>query len=235
MPFGFFQNENLANGLPPSGQFQAGVSDVDTNGTSVESGILLPWMSDPDASWMYYDIAVLCVLDSGIVVHRRLPSFDGYNDALASCSITDGNISSLTGLGVNLKSNDKFDDIVQRMAHSQYWFCLFGEAMRVGYQVPIPGLLKMSDGNEFIPHDENPQRAYNKIVGNYSGVPLWYAQWSSWYTLASPPKVQLLPPANLAAHITADVTLPTDGMQAPFSQPDDAAQLNDPFPAGVQS
>lgn len=226
MSFAQFKNENEAAGLPIKGNFQAGVSNVDS-GMNNERGILIPWASDPSASWMYYDITLSCILDSGIVTHRHLPQVDNTADTLASCFVSDPDIDKIINKGVNLKSNDRYDDVVQRMAHSQYRFCLSGQAIRIGYQVPIPGLVKMSNGAKFIPHDGNPQRAFNKIAGNYSGVPLWYAKWELWYTLASAPKVQMSPPANLAAHIGADETLP-EGMQAPQSQPDSEALPNAP-------
>lgn len=225
-------NENVSNGLSKDAQFQVGVSDFDTLGKPAESGILLPIASDASASWVYYDVALACQLDSGIVVHRRLPQVDNTADTLASCMITDKDIDKLTGKGVNLISNDKFADVVQRMAHAQYWFRLYGQAMRVGYQIPIPGL-KQVGGVKAIPHDENRQWAYNKIVGNYSGVILWYAQWSLWYTVAAPPVSQQVPPPNLAVHIAGDAKLP-EGMQSPFSQPDDNAQTTMPLTQGIQ-
>ena len=217
-----FKNENIAQKLPKNAKFQAGVSNYDPPGRPVEQGITLPWASLGEASWVYYDVTLLNVLDSGIVVHRTLPQYDRTADTLASCDITDPTIDRLTGRGVNTISNDKFTDIVQRMGHSRYWFRLFGQAMRIGYQVPIPGIKRVADVKA-IPHDENPQWAYNKIVGNYSGAPLWHAQWSLWYTVAEPPKAQQTPPQNVAVHIGGNVVLPKE-LQAPFSQPDDEAQ-----------
>lgn len=227
MPFALFENENVADDLSEDAPFQSGVSNFDTESTSPEKGILIPWASEGDASWVYYDVAIACLLDNGVVVHRHLPQASKANDTLSSVDITDANIDKITGRGVNLKSVDDYDDVVQRMAHSRYWFRLYGQAMRVGHQVPIPGL-KTVAGVKAIPHDENPQWGYNKIVGNYSGVPLWYAQWSLWYTVSDPPKTAQVPPPNLAAHIAGDVKLP-DGMQAPFSQPDDEAEASNPI------
>jgi hypothetical protein len=188
----------------------------DPVGVPVETGVELPTPNER-ANWVYYDCALGCVLDSGIVVHRRLPQHDYEPDTLASCYADEAGIDTLTGLGVNLKSNDKFQDVVQRMAHSRYWFKLWGQAMRVGEQVPIPGLKEVG-GVKAYPHDSNPQWAYNKVVGNYSGQVLWYAQWSLWYTLAEPPKKNQNPPANLAQHIGVAKSAPV-GMQAPWTQP----------------
>lgn len=225
MAFQFFENENEANGLPKNSQFQVGISNFDP-GTQPEKGIMLPSMTDPAASWVYYDIALACLLDSGIVTHNVLPTVDNTADTLAFCDISDPAIDVMTGRGVNLKSNDDYKDIVQRMAHSRYWFRLYGQAMRMGHQVPIPGM-KSIGGVKAIPHDDNPQFAYNKIIGNYSGLVLWHAVWSLWYTVSEPPAKQQVPPANLAQHIAGDVKIP-DGIQSPFSQPDNLAQKSQP-------
>lgn len=205
-----------------------GLFNEDSASTVYEAGVLLPTPNER-ANWLYYDVAVGCALDSGIVVHRDLPQIDSPMDTLASCDVNQPDMDVLTGLGVNLKSKDSFSDTVQRMAHSRYWFRLWGQAMRVGEQIPIPGL-KTIGGVDVVPCKvpkeygaQFPQWAYNKIVGNYSGQILWYAQWSLWYTLASPPKKQEAPPQNIAQHIgvTKQVNI---GMQAPLSAPDDSAK-----------
>ncbi len=217
-----FVNENVNIGLPKDSRYQVGISNEDVGNIAVEAGVALATPVER-ANWMYYDIALGCLLDSGIVVHRRLPQVNNVADTLASCDIADPNIDLLTGRGVNLISNDIYTDVVQRMAHSQYWFRLWGQAMRVGEQIPIPQLKKVA-GEIAIPHDKNVQWAYNKIVGNYSGQQLWYAEWSLWYTLATAPKANQMPPQNLAQHI--DGTPRKPDMQAPFSAPDDDAQPN---------
>ncbi len=229
MPFALFKNENVAQGLPKNGQFQAGVSNFDS-GVVVEQGVKLPWAAIPEASWVYYDVAVVCHLDSGIVVHRRMPGVDNGFDTLASFDVADPRPDQIIDKGVNLVSKDQFADIVQRMGHARYWFNLVGQALRVGYQVPIPGI-KVIAGVPAIPDDSRTQLAFNKIIGNYSGAPLWHAKWSLWYTVAVPPKSAQMPPANLAAHISGDAKLPdgANGIQAPFSQPDDAAQTTQPL------
>lgn len=195
--------------------------NTDVSGPPLETGVKL-LVPTGRANWVYYDITLECQLDSGIAVHRALPQKDTAWDTLGSCDISDPGIDQLTGRGVNLVSNDDYQDLVQRMAHSQYWFQLFGQAMRIGEQVPIP-MLKKVGGVTAVPYDKNPQLAHNKIVGNYSGQILWHAQWSLWYTLASAPKAQQAPPQNLAQH--------TDGksygdMQAPWTQVEDDSAVN---------
>ena len=218
-----FKNTNTVFNLPKNGAFQVGKSDTDT-GKVIEQGVLLPWPSDPSASWLYFDCAIGSMLDSGIVVHNRLPQVNRGFDTLAQCSLDDPNLDKITGPGVNLKCKDQYQDIVQRMGHARYWFRIWGQAMRVGLQVQIPGI-KTIGGVPAIPYDKNPQWGYNGIApgGNYSGVILWYAQWSLWYTTAIPPNSNVVPAANPAAHISSAAPLPT-GMQAPFSQPDDNAE-----------
>lgn len=219
------KNNNVALGLSESNPFQVGRSNSDDGGSNFESNILLPWSSDVAATWVYYDCAVGTMLDSGIVVHHRLPQVDRTYDTLASCSLDDPNLDRLTGFGVNLKCNDQYTDIVQRMGHARYWFRIWGQALRVGYKVPIPGI-KTVGGVTAIPYDKNPQWGYNTISpnGNYSGVILWYAQWSLWYTILTPPVDQNIPTANPSAHIKGDTQPPRNGIQSPFSQPDDNAR-----------
>ncbi len=222
-----FLDNNVAAGLRANAPFQVGVSDVDPN-TTIEQGIEIPWSSDPAGSYVYYDCAVGVMLDSGIVVHNRLPQVNRTVDTLASVALDDPNLDQLTGFGVNLRCNDQYQDIVQRMGHARYWFRIWGQALRVGYQIPIPGI-KLIGGVPAVPYDKNPQWAYNSIApgGNYSGVILWRAQWSLWYTTALPPYSQSIPAADPSAHITGTAKPPT-GMQSPYSQADDEAVVNAP-------
>lgn len=193
--------------------------------TRSELSQLLPWSSDKSASYVYYDCTVGVMLDSGIVVHNRLPQVDNKYDTLASVQLDDPNLDKLSGFGVNLNCLDQYTDIVQRMGHARYWFRLWGQAMRVGYQIPIPGI-KTIGGVPAIPYDRNPQWAYNSIVpgGNYGGVILWIARWSLWYTTAVPTTNNTIPVADPTAHINA-ATKPPDNIQVPFSQPDDNAVI----------
>ena len=203
-------------------QRKISVPNVDA-GEVLERGVFLPWSSDVQATWVYYECAVGVMLDSGLVVHNRLPQVDNDADTLASCKLDDPNLDKLTGFGVNLKCKDQYEDILQRMGHARYWFRLWGQALRVGHKVPIPGITTIG-GVKAIPYDKNPQWAFNVIApgGNFGGVILWHAAWSLWYTTLKPPTSQTIPTANPSAHIKADAKLPA-GIQAPFSQKDDNA------------
>jgi hypothetical protein len=195
-----------------------GVSDLDS-GIILEKGAKLPWASMSRASYMYYDCYVQLYLDSGMVVHRQLPqSNPAKNDTLGTVFIGDKDIDEIKDMGVNSVSKDTYTDTVQRMAHAVYRFALRGQALRVGYQIPIP-CMKTVGGVPAIPDDSTPQTAFNRILGNYSGVALWHARWELWYTVAVPPKEDVLPPANLAAHIRGDQELP-DNIQVPWTYPD---------------
>lgn len=215
-----FKNENASSKLPPAGRFQVGRSDLD-NDAIIESGIDIPWASDPAGSYVYYDCTIGVMLDSGVVVHNRLPQVDNTADSLSSTTLDSSNLDRLTDRGVNLQSNDRFTDIVQRMGHSRYWFRIWGQALRIGYRIPIPGIRTIG-GVPAIPHDNNPQWATNSIVpgGNYGGIPLWRAMWSLWYTVVVPPTANTIPAADPSAHITGDRRLPA-GVQSPWSPADD--------------
>lgn len=226
-----FKNDNTAQGISKTSTYQIGESDIDRN-RNVEQNQIIPWAMDPAASYAYYDCSVMSVLDSGIVVHNRLPQVNNTPDTLSSIAIDDPALDTYinSGGGVNLKCMDQYQDIVQRMGHARYWFRIWGQALRVGYQIPIPGI-KTIGGVPAIPYDRNPQWAYNRILpgGNYSGVVLWHAVWSLWYTTAVPPTTDYVPAVDASAHITGAATptaSPVGGMQAPFSQADDEAETS---------
>jgi hypothetical protein len=218
-----FQDNNIAAGLPANSPFQVGRNNVDSDQT-IENGLNFPWPADPAASYVYFDCAIGSMLDSGIVVHNRLPQVNRLPDTLAQLALDDTTLETFTGPGVNLKCQDQYADIVQRMGHARYWFRIWGQALRVGYQVPIPGI-KLIGGVPAIPYDRNPQWAFNRIApgGNYGGVILWHAVWSLWYTTAVPPTSQTIPAADPSAHINGQTPLPKDGIQAPYSAADDNA------------
>lgn len=228
-----FKGENAAAGVPAASKFRVGESDADI-GAVVEQGINIPWSSDPSASWVYYDCTVGSVLDSGIVVHSHLPQVDNDADTLAHYALDDPAIDQVIAGGVNLRCRDQYADIVQRMGHARYWFRIWGQALRVGYQVPIPGI-KTIGGVPAVPYDKNPQWAFNRIApgGNYSGVILWHAEWSLWYTTAAPPVSNAFPAANPFAHIDG-TAVPPQGIQAPFSKPDDNAASSVPATVGLK-
>lgn len=229
-----FKDTNTALGAGPSNQrFQVGRANVDSATPLVEQNLSLPWASDPKASWMYFDCTIGSMLDSGIVVHNRLPQINRVADTLSSSDIASTTLDALATGGVNLKCADQYTDIVQRMGHARYWFRLWGQALRVGYQVPIPGI-KTIGGVPAIPYDKNPQWAFNRIFpgGNYGGVILWHAMWSLWYTTAVPPTSNTIPATDPFAHISGSVSPPTT-IQAPFSAPDDNAEKTAPSPAAA--
>lgn len=221
--------ENQLYGLSASDQFQVGVSDLD-DGQVTDKGMLLPWPSDPRTTWVYYDCTVGVMLDSGMVIHSHLPQVNNLPDTLASCDFDDPRLDSVRDVGVNLKCQDQYADILQRVGHARYWFRLWGQALRVGLQVPIPGL-KTVGGVPTVPYDKNPQWAFNRIFpgGNFGGFPLWHAQWSLWYSTLTPPKTNYVPSTDPVAKVSTRVSLPDPkGIQVPFSRPDDNSSLVSP-------
>lgn len=170
------------------------------------------------------------MLDSGIAVHNQLPQVNNTPDTLGSVLLDGADFEKVAGAGVNLRSMDQYQDIVQRMAHSRYWFRLSGQALRIGYRVPIPAI-RLIGGVPAIPYDGNPQWAFNRIFpgGNYGGVILWHAGWSLWYTTAVPPTNNNIPTADASAHKSGNAP-PPDGMQAPFSTSDSNAVPGAPRP-----
>lgn len=204
-----------------------GVADVDA-GQNLENNLTLPWVFDPEVSWLDYRCTIEVHLDPGTALHKPLPQGQPQQnstyppiaaiDTLGSFDVNSPYLNAQTD-GVHTVSAATFQDIVQQMATPLWRFCLRGYALRAGYQIPIPKLLKVA-GVPAIP--ANPQFAFNDLAGNYSGVPLWFAQWELWYYVAVPPKGDLAIPANLARHITADEPVP-ESIAVPASQPDQHA------------
>jgi hypothetical protein len=220
-----FLNENVARGLSQNAAFQVGKSDVDRLGNSPEQDVQAGWLINPDISWVEYECWIESYLDSGIAIHRPLPQSAQQVDSLAASSVDDPDFAQIT-TGVNLTSKARYKNITQRMATSVYRFCLKGYAKRVGYRIPIPSL-KSVGGVPAVPDDEQPQAAYNRMVGNNGGVPIFFAEWALWYTVAVPPREEQLPPSDLAEHITAEDQLPT-GIQVPLTVPDSEAVNTQP-------
>lgn len=215
-----FQNENTLFGLPVNAPFQVGRSSQDSLNPIAETGNGTPWPATTAANWVYYESAVECMLDSGIVVHNCLPSVNNAPDTLGTSVFASAKFDRQLG-GINLTSNDQYKDIVQRMGHARYWFRLRGRALRVGYPIPIP-TLKSVGGVPCIPHDNNPQWAFNRVFpgANYGGVVMWHAEWSLWYTCAVPPVSNNVPVADPSAHVTGTMPPPAV-MQFPYSMVDD--------------
>lgn len=218
-----FKNENVRAGIPKTSTFQVGDSDVDASRPGDrQNGFFLPFPSEPEFTWVYYECTVTAMLDSGIAVHNRLPQVNNTPDTLGACDYADPKLAELRSGGVNLSSRDQYADIVQRMGHSRYWFRLWGQALRVGMQVPIPSI-RVIGGVAAVPYDKNPQWAFNRVApgGNYGGMILWHAAWSLWYTTAAPPRTNSIPTGNPSAHIHGEAN--PRGVQAPFTQQDDNA------------
>lgn len=214
-----FLDENVAAGLAKNANFQSGISDTDP-GTVLEQDFLLPWVADPATSWLNYQNEIQCYLDAGLVRHKSLPQRAQTTDTLASSFLTDAKIDQSIA-GMNLKSQGQFADSVQRMATSSYRFVLKGFGLRAGYKIPVPGIKTVAGVTAY--PDEIQWSRGNVVVGNYSGVPIFFNQWELWYFVIVPPKEQQVPPPNLAQHIRGDAKLPK-GMQAPFSPTDQHAQ-----------
>lgn len=218
-----FQDNNTAVGIPPTSPIEQGISNFDDN-LLVEDGILIPSVPDPVGSYVYYDCTVGVMLDSGMVVYNRLPQVNNAADTIAAALFSSPNLDQITGPGVNITCQDQYQDILQRMGHARYWFRLWGQALRIGYQVPIPAI-KTVGGVPVVPYDKNPQWGFNRIFpgGNYGGLILWHAQWSLWYTTLVPPVNQSIPAADLQGHVLGTQQQPQDGIQSPWSQADDEA------------
>ncbi len=203
-----------------------------------ETVVSLPWCITPASSWLDYRCWAEVILDPGMVLHKTLPQVNYPVDTLAQIDCQNQNLdnyavagNNLTS-GVNINSNSQATDIIQRMATSTYLFILRGYGLRAGYQIPIPGILKIGG---LTPCPVYPQRAVNMMVGNYGGVPIFQAAWELHYVVnVSPTGPNAVPPIpyDPALHIRPDVYLP-QGINVPIAFPDQAHASGAPSPGNL--
>lgn len=218
-------DENVAAGLSPTAKFQVGISNVDTAGIDVEKNWYLPYIVDPELSWLEYSCRIEAILDAGIVLHKILPQSDDPIDTLANGWVDDAAFAKIRDTE-NLKSKGDYEDFIQRMASSNYRFRVHGYGVRACYPVPVPGLRTVA-GIEAVPDKRQWSRG-NEIIANGGGIPIYFNRWELWYMLATPPKKNQPAPRNLAQQIGSDETLPP-GIAVPLSQPDYNAQTSGPL------
>jgi hypothetical protein len=208
---------------PFSPDFAGQVTNIDDLNTNPEQDLALPWVSDPAASWLDYRCWVEVSLDSGMALHKPLPRQDYDPDTLAQVYINDNNLDT-TQAPYPVGSSVATVDVIQRMATSDFRFVLRGWAMRAGYPVPIPGL-KYVGGITPVP--DRIQRAANLLIGNWSGVPIFYAYWELHYMLPrAPTRMDLndIVPFNPALHVRGDAKLP-DAIGLPVAPTDQNSAL----------
>lgn len=196
-------DSNFISGLLP---------DQDSLSVFPEDNLNLPWALDGEASYIDYRCWTEVRLDPGMVLHKALPQNKIAADTLASVTFSDRDISptfdTVIDQGVNVKPKADLGNVVQRMASSEFVFVLKGWGLRAGYRIPIPGLVSVGAAKA-VP--KNPQWAYNCVVGNFSGIPTFFATWELHYIVDAPlgqSAKEPIPP-NPALHIRPDAALPT--------------------------
>jgi len=229
---GVFVNENVARGVTGA-NVKAGISNVDNAAQQPEQQISLPWALNPAFSWLDYHNDLEVRLNPGTILSKPLPQHTTTPDTLASVSISplDDTVAEASKLGINLTSQNSYEDTVFQMATPTFYFILSGRAMRMGYKIPIPGLVTVA-GVKAIP--TSPQVASQSTIGNVGGVPIYAAQWELWYLIELPPKREQAPPPNFALHIAGD-QVPPDSIQVPFSPTDTNAVIAMPTTSTLQT
>ncbi len=207
-----------------------GVPSINPERTFPEDALSLPWTTDPATSWIDYRCWVEVLLDPGMALHKPLPQSNPAVDTLASAFITDADFDKNIG-GVNLASSSRAVDIIQRMASSTYRFILKGFGLRAGYTIPVPGIRSVG-GIPAVP--DFPQwTSGNVLVGNWSGIPMFFCEWELHYIVSQSPHGTRSPgnpdaatgpvaapiPPNPAQHIRGDAELPA-GISLPRVFPD---------------
>lgn len=226
----FLKDENAANGLPSGTTTprQAGVSDGDDGGVP-ELKLALPFVGNPQATYLHWECVPEIRLSSGLALHRPLPQRQYAADSLSRADVYGNNPSGDSGESVNVSSRGQWTDYLQRCANSEYRFRLYGRAWRVALPVAIPGLVRFSN-LVFTP--DRQKVTGPSLVGNLSGFPVFYADWDLWYVITTQPRVaNFQAPPNLAARVRGDQQLPS-GVPVPYSPADDNSVPGPSGPSG---
>lgn len=204
------------------------IPDPDSGNVFPEQQLRLPWCFSPEVTWWDYLCWVEIDLDAGMALHKALPQSDPDPDTLATVGINAGNLDTITpASGVNLNSTSTAQDVIQRMASSTYRFTVKGYGRRIGYQVPVPGLLQV--GRQTPVPADGQWTSGNMLIGNMAGIPLFLCAWRLPYWVSGPlassgtgGQVEAPVPFNPGLHIRGDAKLP-DSIVLPLSQTDDRA------------
>jgi hypothetical protein len=212
---------NVLSNLQNQGLFGSW-KDPDS-GQSPDSGITLDTLLAPEVSWLNYQCWFETELDPGTALLKSLPQASYPIDTLSSVDAYATTAQSAKG-SVNLTSQSKQADNVVRVTTSTYKVTLKGYGVRVGYDIPVPGLVSWA-GVKPVPGkqwDSGPQ-----IIDQYCGIPVYLVAWKLEYFVPVPPAVpagqrQFAPP-NLGAMI-ADTNTPSAKVQIPISAIETAPQ-----------
>lgn len=188
---------------------------------NVDAGVEIQGLCDPELSWMQYENSISTHLDPGMVLHKTLPQSLAQIDTLATVDAFAANAQGFTGIGkngsgINTISKSRQSDYAVRASTSSYRVCLQGWGMRAGYQVPVPGLSKFGG---VTPVPDKQWTSGQRIVANYSGIPIYVCGWRLWYYIPVPPTANQLPPPNLYQGIGGDAVPPAN-IPLPISVPE---------------
>lgn len=184
------------------------------SGVLVEQGVTLPTFT-AEGSWLEYQNNIEVELGSGMALMKTLPQAAYPVDTLASIDAFASDAQGAT-TGVNTTSKSKQADYCQRAATSTYRVCMSGVAIRAGYLVNIPSLVKFGGS---VPVVDKQWTSGNRIVANYSGIPVYACAWKLWYHVPAPPTGTQIPPPNLYQGASFTNSPPGD-IQVPISVPE---------------
>jgi hypothetical protein len=140
-----------------------------------------------DKSWLKYDAAVTIDGDSGIVQAKVLPtkplnssdkySFDAYGNRLPASNGKDPNpLSPSDGQGTG----------IQRRTSDTLYVRLHGEAMRVGFQIPVPTLQSINGVQPTLILGGREGRAFTQAIIGNTLYPIYWAKFNLLYVIDNP-------------------------------------------------
>ena len=175
---------------------------------------------DPNYSWLKYKCQISAGGESNLVRLKRMgpyvPTATGMGDFDAQGSPGTSTLTSagldapdqqnvpqanVVGVGtlVNQQANNPPTDLFQQLGSPSYVAVLRGSAIRAGYKIPLPMLTTVGGANAMPAYQE---ATADEIIGNWSGVPIYYRRWHLEYNLDSlPDNGNVVTPGNPALFI----------------------------------
>ena len=158
---------------------------------ALPSNVLRNETPPPEESWLEYDAHVYVYRDRALVRQSIMQRPENEDP--------DFNPQDTGGLVIPPAGGQP--DILQRGGKSRYTASLVGHAKRAGHKIPKPALRQVGGADTV----EIDAKFFQKITGNWLGVPIYQATWVILYSLASEPG-DVPPQANIEQGVQADGT-----------------------------
>lgn len=146
----------------------------------------------PGESWMEFESTIVPQREAPVVRQGILQEVE----ELAPGWLLEQELDNLPPEFFEAPKRNPAPDILQQSGAGRYSIWIVGRGVRAGHKIPRPAILQV--GNR--PAVESWGIFPNGVVGNYFGVPVYWAQWAIQYYLDRAPG-RVLPMADLAERV----------------------------------